>query len=43
MRLTVRNYLLSGAVAAIVAGPWMLRFVTDYTRQLFESVPYLIG
>ncbi len=30
-------------VALMVAGPWMLRLLIGYTRQLFESIPGLIG
>lgn len=27
----------------IIAGPWMLNLLVDYTRRLFESIPQLIG
>jgi flagellar biosynthetic protein FliQ len=27
----------------LVAGPWMLQILTSYIRQLFESIPTLIG
>jgi flagellar biosynthetic protein FliQ len=27
----------------ILAGPWMLQMMVDYIRQLFESIPQLIG
>lgn len=27
----------------LIAGPWMLTILTDYIRQLFESIPSLIG
>jgi len=27
----------------ILAGPWMLNLLVDYTRRLFESIPQLIG
>ncbi len=30
------------AVVLILTGPWMLRLLTDFTRQLFESIPTLI-
>ncbi len=30
-------------VALMVAGSWMLRLIIGYTRQLFESIPGLIG
>ena len=31
------------AVTIVVAGPWMLKLITSYTRELFESIPMLIG
>lgn len=35
---------LAVIVAAIfVAGPWMLKLLTSYTRQLIESIPGLLG
>lgn len=27
----------------IVAGPWMLTLITDYMRQLYQSIPTIIG
>jgi flagellar biosynthetic protein FliQ len=27
----------------LLAGPWMLSVLTSYIRQLFESIPTLIG
>lgn len=30
-------------VVLILAGPWMLQMMIDYIRQLFESIPQLIG
>jgi len=27
----------------MMAGPWMLSLVTNYTIRLFENIPYLIG
>jgi flagellar biosynthesis protein FliQ len=27
----------------VIAGPWMLRTLIDYTRHLIESLPSLIG
>ena len=27
----------------LIAGPWMITTLTDYIRQLFESIPTLIG
>jgi flagellar biosynthetic protein FliQ len=28
---------------AVLAGPWMLQLLVDYTRRLFESIPGLVG
>lgn len=30
------------AMVLVLTGPWMLRLLTDFTRQLFESIPTLI-
>ncbi len=30
-------------IVLILAGPWMLQMMVDYIRQLFESIPQLIG
>jgi flagellar biosynthetic protein FliQ len=30
------------AVVLVLTGPWMLRLLTDFTRQLFESIPIII-
>ena len=27
----------------LMTGPWMLTILTDYMRELFESIPNLIG
>ena len=35
--------LLALALAVVVAGPWMLRVLLSYTRELFESIPNLIN
>lgn len=35
---------LAVLVAAIfVTGPWMLKMLVGYTRQLFESIPGMLG
>jgi flagellar biosynthetic protein FliQ len=31
------------AVTIVIAGPWMLKLMTSYTRELFERIPTLIG
>ena len=35
--------LLAMALAIVVAGPWMLKVLIGYTRELFESIPGLIN
>jgi flagellar biosynthetic protein FliQ len=27
----------------VVAGPWLLTVMTDYMRQVFESIPAMVG
>jgi flagellar biosynthetic protein FliQ len=27
----------------LLAGPWIVRTLVDYTQNLIESIPYLIG
>lgn len=43
MTLSFIPKLLGVSAAAVATGPWMLRLLVDYTRQLFESIPSLIG
>jgi flagellar biosynthetic protein FliQ len=35
--------LLAMAATLAFAGPWMLKLIVGYTRELFESIPMLIG
>lgn len=35
--------LVGVALALMVAGPWMLQVIVGYTRDLFISIPGLIG
>ncbi len=30
-------------VVMVVAGPWMLSLMVDYTERLFHNIPFLIG
>jgi flagellar biosynthetic protein FliQ len=43
MTLSFIPKLLALAAVLVVAGPWMLRTLIDYTRHLIESLPSLIG
>ncbi|SFM65740.1 flagellar biosynthesis protein FliQ [Variovorax sp. OV329] len=35
--------LLAVFITLVVAGPWMLAQMLDYMRQLFSSIPQLVG
>ncbi len=35
--------LLLLVVTLFAAGPWMLRILMDFTRELFNSIPSLVG
>lgn len=41
MTLTFVPKLLATAITLVVAGPWMLRKLTQYAAQLWASIPYL--
>lgn len=43
MTLSFVPKLVAMFVTLILAGPWMLTVMTDYMRQLFESIPAMIG
>ena len=35
--------LIAMAATLVVVGPWMLKVLISYTRELFESIPGLIN
>ena len=35
--------LIGVALVLLIAGPWMLKLITEYTRQLFISIPSMLG
>jgi flagellar biosynthetic protein FliQ len=43
MTLSFIPKLLAMAAAIAIAGPWMIKLIMNYTKQLFESIPGLIG
>lgn len=43
MTLTFIPKLIVLALALLIAGPWMLGTLTDFTVTLFKSIPELIG
>ncbi len=43
MTLSFIPKLIAMAAALVIAGPWMLKVMIGYTRELFESIPGLVG
>lgn len=43
MTLSFIPKLLAIFVALVLAGPWMLNLLVDFTRRLFEGIPGMIG
>lgn len=43
MTLSFIPKLVAMVAALVVAGPWMLKLMINYTRELFESIPGLVG
>lgn len=43
MTLSFIPKLLGMAATVVIAGPWMLKVIVGYTRELFEAIPGLIG
>ncbi|MGD9598622.1 MAG: flagellar biosynthesis protein FliQ [Steroidobacteraceae bacterium] len=39
MTLSFIPKLVAMAAALMLAGPWMLKLIVAYTRELFESIP----
>lgn len=42
MTLSFIPKLLALTATLVIAGPWMLKLITSYTRELFESIPGLV-
>jgi len=43
MTLSFIPKLLAMALTLVIAGPWMLKVIVSYTRELIESIPGLIN
>jgi flagellar biosynthetic protein FliQ len=43
MTLSFIPKLLAMAATLVIAGPWMLKLIVEYTRELFQSIPQLIN
>lgn len=42
MTLSFIPKLVALAATMVIAGPWMLKLLVSYTRELYESIPSLI-
>ena len=43
MTLSFIPKVIGMGATMVIAGPWMLKMLISYTRELFESIPGLIG
>ena len=43
MTLSFIPKLIVTLVTLMLAGPWMLRLLIEYTQRLIQDIPYLIG
>lgn len=43
MTLSFIPKLLAVFATLVIAGPWMLNTILDYMRQLFSSIPQMVG
>jgi flagellar biosynthetic protein FliQ len=43
MTLSFIPKMIGVFVAIVVAGPWMLQLLVDYTQRLFATIPALAG
>jgi len=43
MTLSFIPKILAVFATLVIAGPWMLNTILDYMRQLFSSIPQLVG
>ena len=43
MTLSFIPKLLALVISLLVAGPWMLKVIITFTRNLFNSIPAMIG
>lgn len=43
MTLSFIPKLIVTIATLMLAGPWMLRLIMDYTQELIKNIPYLIG
>lgn len=43
MTLSFIPKILGVFTALVVAGPWLIQLITDYTTELYRSIPLMLG
>ena len=43
MTLSFIPKLAAPAIALVIGGPWMLRTIVEFTKELFMQIPALVG
>ena len=43
MTLSFIPKLIITVLTLMLAGPWMLRLIMDYSQQLIQDIPYIVG
>ncbi|UFN57832.1 MULTISPECIES: flagellar biosynthesis protein FliQ [Microbulbifer] len=43
MTLSFIPKILAVFAVLVIAGPWLLALITDYTRTLFQNIPLLVS
>ena len=43
MTLSFIPKLAALAIALVIGGPWMLRTIVEFTKELFMQIPALVG
>ncbi len=43
MTLSFIPKLIITVITLMIAGPWMLRLIIEYSQQLIRDIPYLVG
>ncbi|MNJ66176.1 Flagellar biosynthetic protein FliQ [compost metagenome] len=43
MTLSFIPKILAVFTVLVLAGPWMIKLIVDFTRELFSNIPLMIG
>lgn len=43
MTLSFIPKILGVFVVLVLSGPWLIKLITDYTRELFLNIPHLVS